>query len=49
MKVEGPLKTPQVSMVPLETLSRGVFGIFQRVLELPARLFPAKSSRRREN
>jgi hypothetical protein len=49
MKVEGPLKTPQVSMVPLETLGRGVFGIFQRVLELPAGLFPAKSSRRRKN
>ena len=49
MKVEGPLKTPQVSMVPLESLGRGVFGIFQRVLELPAGLFPAKSSRRREN
>jgi hypothetical protein len=49
MKVEGPLKTPQVSMVPLESLGRGVFGIFQRVLELPAGLFPAKSSRRRKN
>lgn len=48
MKVEGPLREPEISMVPLESLGRGVLGIFRRVLELPGGLFPAESSRRQE-
>ncbi len=48
MKVAGPLKAPEVSMVPHESLGRGIFGIFRRLLELPAELFPARSSRRSE-
>lgn len=48
MKVKGPLEAPEVSVVPLESVGRGIFGIFRRILELPGGLSPAESSGRRE-
>lgn len=48
MKVDGPVAAPEVSVVPLESVGRGVFGIFRRILELPAGLSPAASSGRQE-
>lgn len=41
--VTGPLGDPQVRSVPLESLGRGVLGIFRRLLELPAELFRGHS------
>jgi hypothetical protein len=36
--VTGPLKEPVVTPLPLKSLGRNIFGIFQRILELPAAL-----------
>lgn len=44
VKVEGPLGEPEVSPVPEESLGRGIFGIFRRLVELPAELSPAPKS-----
>ena len=41
-RAKGPLHDPSVDPVPLESMQRGVFGIFRRILELPAELFPGE-------
>ncbi|MGH7474583.1 MAG: hypothetical protein ACREJW_11635, partial [Candidatus Methylomirabilales bacterium] len=42
--VEGPLDEPEVAPVPEESLGRGMFGIFRRLLELPTELAPDRKS-----
>jgi hypothetical protein len=44
IKVEGPLDEPEVAPVPEESLGRGLFGIFRRLLELPAALASDRKS-----
>ncbi|MGH7423047.1 MAG: AsmA-like C-terminal domain-containing protein, partial [Candidatus Methylomirabilales bacterium] len=44
IKVEGPLDEPEVAPVPEESLGRGMFGIFRRLLELPTELAPDRKS-----
>lgn len=44
IKVEGPLDEPEVAPVPEESLGRGMFGIFRRLLELPGELAPDRKS-----
>ncbi|MFQ5839657.1 MAG: AsmA-like C-terminal region-containing protein [Candidatus Methylomirabilales bacterium] len=39
-RVHGPLGDPAVTVVPSESLQRGVLGIFKRILELPGDLSP---------
>lgn len=41
-RVKGPLPDPTVEPVPLESMQRGVLGVFRRILELPAALFPGE-------
>jgi hypothetical protein len=41
-RAKGPLHDPTVEPVPLESMQRGAFGIFRRLLELPAELFPGE-------
>jgi len=44
IKVEGPLDELEVAPVPEESLGRGLFGIFRRLLELPSALAPDRKS-----
>jgi len=37
-EAKGRIEDPQVSAVPVKSLAKGVFNIFKRVFELPARL-----------
>ena len=37
-EAKGPVEDPKVSAVPVKSLAKGVFNIFKRVFELPARL-----------
>jgi autotransporter translocation and assembly factor TamB len=46
VEVKGSLAEPQVAVVPGESLGRGIFGIFHRLLELPADLAPTEKSGR---
>jgi hypothetical protein len=41
-QAKGPLHDPTVDPVPLESMQRGVFGIFRRILELPAEFLPGE-------
>jgi len=35
-RVSGPLSDPTVTSLPVKSLARNVFGVFQRLLQLPA-------------
>lgn len=37
-KIKGPASNPQVSVVPVDSVSKTVFGIFRRTLGLPGKL-----------
>ncbi|MBJ6725891.1 YhdP family protein [Geomesophilobacter sediminis] len=37
-EAKGPVEDPKVTAVPVKSLAKGVFNIFKRVFELPARL-----------
>jgi len=37
-KIEGPSEEPQVSAIPIDSVSKTVFGIFKRTLGLPGKL-----------
>lgn len=37
-KIEGPSEEPQVSVIPIDSVSKTVFGIFKRTLGLPGKL-----------
>ena len=38
-EVKGDLDDPQVSAIPVTSMAKGVFNIFKRVFQLPAKLF----------
>lgn len=38
-EIEGPLKDPDISPKPVQSVSRGVLGILERLLKAPLRLF----------
>jgi len=38
-EAKGPIEDPKVTAIPVKSLGKGVFNIFKRVFELPARLF----------
>ena len=38
-KVTGPIDNPNVNPIPVRSLAKGVFDIFKRALQLPAKLF----------
>jgi uncharacterized protein YhdP len=37
-EAKGPIEDPRVTAIPVKSLAKGVFNIFKRVFELPARL-----------
>ena len=46
VEVKGPLTEPRVAAVPGESLGRGIFGIFRRLLEFPGELGASEKSGR---
>lgn len=48
-RVKGPLKDPDINPMPVEQMGKKVFGIFQRLLELPFEMIMPGSTKKKDS